>query len=99
MSASGRDESGPYVPEGGHSPATCLIVAPAGGMPARMPAQHAESVRHVAFEPDISGRTRFQDSPLFLLKQSRPFDALAFEDHERDPLGSADVVERIAVDQ
>ena len=25
-----------------------------GGMPARMPAQHAESVRHVAFGPHIS---------------------------------------------
>ncbi len=38
--------------------ATCLIGAPAlllsGGMPARTPAQHAESVRHVAFQPDIS---------------------------------------------
>ena len=38
--------------------ATCLVGAPAllptGGMPARVPAQHAESVRHVAFEPDIS---------------------------------------------
>ena len=38
--------------------ATCLVGAPAlllgAGMPARMPAQHAESVRHVAFDPDIS---------------------------------------------
>ena len=38
--------------------ATCLVGAPAfllgGGMPARMPAQHAESVRHVACEPNIS---------------------------------------------
>ena len=38
--------------------ATCLVGAPAlllgGGMPARMPAQHAESVRHLAFETDVS---------------------------------------------
>ena len=38
--------------------ATYLVGAPAlplgGGMPARMPAQHAESVRHVAVDPDIS---------------------------------------------
>ena len=37
--------------------ATCLVGAlallPAVGMPATMPAQHAESVRHVAFDPDI----------------------------------------------
>ena len=35
--------------------ATCFVGAPAlllgGGMPARMPAQHAESVRHVAVKP------------------------------------------------
>ena len=42
----------------------------AGGMPARMPAQHAESVRHLAFVPDISesiGSTRLQDT-----KRRRP---------------------------
>ena len=29
-------------------------LVPASGMPARMPARHAETVRHVAFDPDIS---------------------------------------------